>query len=309
MNGHEDAQESGAGCSGRGGVLIANKPSGVSSRAVVDRVGRLVPELKVGHAGTLDPLATGVLILCVGPATRLVQWIHGLPKTYRTVFLLGARSDTLDAAGRIEPEADPRVPSVIDVEVALAGMVGEVIQRPPAYSALKIRGRRAYDLARMGRPVDPAPRTVRINRIDLLRYEWPHLELEIDCGAGTYIRSIARDIGEALRCGGLMETLVRTRIGPFSIDQAADPAELSSNSLWRHLRPALDAVADLPRITLDRDEIPLVASGRRILPRDPGCMNLRAGQVALVDSGGWLVAIAESLATEGWVQPRKVLWQ
>src|SRR5262249_28026529 len=217
------------------------KPRGLTSRAVVDRIARLVGRVKVGHAGTLDPLASGVLVVCVGPATRLVEDIQGLPKSYRTVVRLGARSDTLDADGRIEPLEDPRVPSAEEGAAAVGPLVGEVDQVPPDYSALKIGGRRAYDLVRAGKPVDLAPRRVRIDRIEVLRYEWPFLELKIDCGSGTYIRSIARDVGEALGCGGLVEVLVRPRIGPFALDGAVDLGELSAGSLPQRPRPAVAA--------------------------------------------------------------------
>jgi tRNA pseudouridine55 synthase len=307
----QGGDQGGGSSRGDGGVLILNKSGGMTSRAVVDRVVSLVPRVKVGHAGTLDPLATGVLIICIGPATRLVEMIQRLPKTYRTVVRLGARSDTLDANGRIDAEANPKVPPRVDVEHAVSPLVGEVVQRPPEYSALKIGGRRAYDLARAGRPVEPAPRRVRIDRIDVLHYEWPRLELEVDCGGGTYIRSIARDIGEALGCGGLVETLVRTRIGSFAIDQAVDPRALSAESLPRHLRPALDAVADLPRLILNPDQVGAVVSGRRLFAHDLGDAEIRLppGQVALVDPDGRLVAIAEYDRSDGWLQPRKVLRQ
>ena len=130
------------------GILVLNKPSGITSRKVVDQVARLAPRSKVGHAGTLDPLATGILIVCIGPATRLVENLQDLPKTYRTTVRLGAHSDTLDADGQIEIEQSPRIPSLHDIEQALHPLTGNVVQRPPAYSALKVEGRRAYDLAR-----------------------------------------------------------------------------------------------------------------------------------------------------------------
>ena len=196
------------------GVLIVNKPSSMTSRAVVDRVARCIPGAKVGHAGTLDPLASGVLIVCIGSATRLVEMLLQLSKSYRTVVRLGARSDTLDADGRIEVETSPRVPSELNVQEVLHPFLGNVAQQPPDYSALKVKGRRAYDLARAGQAVKLTPRVVRIDRLVVLRYDWPQLEVEIDCGSGTYIRSIARDVGEALGCGGYVETLIRTRNRP-----------------------------------------------------------------------------------------------
>jgi len=247
------------------------------------------------------------LIVCVGAATRLVETLQQLPKSYRTVFRLGARSDTLDADGRIVAEPCPRVPTPLEVEYALLRFLGEVIQRPPDYSALKIKGRRAYDMARAGQVVDLAPRPVRIDRIALLRYEWPHLELEIDCGSGTYIRSIARDVGEALACGGFVETLVRTRIGPFALEQAVGATDLATESIGRHLRPALDAVPDLPRLVLDSRQLESVIHGRRLVTAELGSPSVPAGRVALLDSAGNLVALGELDPQDGWLQPRKVL--
>ncbi len=258
------------------GLLVVDKPRGLTSRAVVDRVAGLVGRVKVGHAGTLDPLASGVLVVCVGAATRLVEEVQQLPKSYRTVVLLGARSDTLDADGRIEHLTDPRRPSMDEVMAAVAPLVGEVDQVPPGYSALKVKGRRAYDLARAGHAVELAPRRVRIDRIAVLGYDWPRLELEIDCGVGTYIRSIARDAGEALGCGGLVEVLVRTRIGPFRLEDAVDFAGLSAESLPRWIRPAVEAVAGLPRLVLGPDQVSVVAAGRRLSAAELGTPAPRA---------------------------------
>ncbi len=288
------------------GILIVNKPPGLTSRAVVNRVAGLARGAKIGHAGTLDPLASGVLIVCVGQATRLVEWIQRLPKSYRSVILLGARSDTLDADGRIAYEANPRVPSRLDVEAAATPWIGEVEQLPPEYSALKIRGRRAYDLARAGRPVELAPRRVRIDRIAVVHYDWPRLELEIDCGSGTYIRSIARDLGDALGCGGLVETLIRTRIGAFTIDRAVNLDELSAESVVQHLHPSLDALDGLPRRVLDPEQVAAVTMGRRLATRDFGDPAIPSGELALIDPSGYLIALAESNPAEGWIQPRKV---
>lgn len=302
MSGDRSAETVG----GMGGILVADKPGGVTSRSVVDRVVRLVGRAKVGHAGTLDPLASGVLVVCVGPATRLVEEIQGLPKSYRTVVLLGARSDTLDADGRVEYQEGPRVPSRDEVAAAVVPLVGEVDQVPPDYSALKVGGRRAYDLARQGRSVDLAPRRVRIDRIAVLRYEWPRLELEIDCGSGTYIRSIARDVGEAMGCGGLVEVLVRTRIGPFTLEDAVHPDRISAGSLPGLLRPAVEAVAGLPRLVLDAGQVADIAAGRRLSAGREDLAGIAPGSIALVDAEGRLVAVAEVDPAGGGVQPRKV---
>lgn len=303
-------RESAAAAAGKisAGLLVLDKPRGMTSRAVVDTVVRLVGRAKVGHAGTLDPLASGVLVVCIGSATRLVEEVQRLPKSYRTVVLLGARSDTLDADGRVVHENDPHIPSRPEVEAAIGPLTGDVDQVPPDFSALRVGGRRAYDLARAGNLVGLAPRKVRIDRIEILSYEWPRLELRVDCGSGTYIRSIARDVGESLGCGGLVEVLVRTRIGPFVLDDAVDPARLTADSLPHHLRPAIDAVANLPRLVLEPDQVAAVAGGRQIAALEPGAADATApsGMIALVDGAGRLVALAERIPGDGRVQPRKV---
>jgi tRNA pseudouridine55 synthase len=290
------------------GVLVLNKPSGITSRKLVDQVARLASRSKVGHAGTLDPLATGILIVCIGPATRLVENLQDLPKSYRTMVRLGARSDTLDADGQIEVDPSPRIPSLREIEQALHPLTGDVDQRPPEYSALKVQGRRAYELARAGRALELAPRRVRIDRIDVLRYDWPFLELEIDCGSGTYIRSIARDVGEMVGYGGFVQTLVRTRTGPFTLAEAIDPGSLSSESIYHYLRPAIDAVAGLPRLVLDAGQVAAIAAGRRLCTQELGAVPPNAaGQVALLDPEGILIALGEFDPSQGSIQPRKVL--
>ncbi len=289
------------------GILNLDKPSGVTSRAVVDQVARLLPRVKVGHAGTLDPLASGVLILCIGSATRLIESVQRMTKVYRTVIRLGARSDTLDAEGRVAVVENPSIPGEPEIRQALAVQVGEILQLPPEYSALKIKGQRAYDLVRAGRVVELEPRPVRIDRAELVSYCWPHLELEIECGGGTYIRSIARDVGEALGCGGLVASLVRTRIGPFALDSSVDPATLTSRSLAASLRPALDAVPGIPRIALDESQARAIAQGRMV---DAASLALDAvphGEIALLDADGRLIAIGQGDSSQRTIQPRKVL--
>ncbi len=289
------------------GFLNLNKPSGISSRSVVDRVARLLPRTKVGHAGTLDPLASGVLMIGVGSATRLIEMVQRMTKVYRTVIRLGARSDTLDADGQVVEVENPSIPTEQEVRQALAGQIGEVLQLPPEYSALKIKGQRAYDLARAGRVVELEPRSVRIDRVELLRYQWPHLELEIACGGGTYIRSIARDVGETLGCGGMVETLVRTRIGPFTLENSVDPATLTSSSLAVHLRPALEAVHDLPKITVNEGQAREIGQGRVLDAADLGLDFIPSGAVALLDGEGRLIAIGEVDSSQRTIHPRKVL--
>jgi tRNA pseudouridine55 synthase len=285
------------------GFLNLNKPIGITSRDVVDLIARPLKRLKVkvGHAGTLDPLASGVLVVAVGSATRLIENVQRLPKRYHTAARLGARSDTLDADGTIVETSDPPIPTELDIRAAMARWVGSVWQTPPQYSALRVQGQRAYDLARAGQTVDLAPRLVQIDRIDLVSYSWPRLELEIDCGSGTYIRSIVRDIGDALACGGLIEVLERTRIGPFLIDDALDPRGMNPDSIVGALRREIEAVSELPKIALTDADVKLIRQGRPI----PAPAGSTSGEVALVGCDGQLLALARVVG--GAIHSKKVL--
>lgn len=211
------------------GWLVIDKAGGMTSRDAVNRVQRWFPRgTKIGHTGTLDPLATGVLVLCVGSTTKLAHVVQGMAKSYAATVRLGATSDTDDADGTVTPTPAAVPPTEAGVRAALAGFVGEITQLPPAYSALKVNGRRAYDLARAGTDVTLAARPVRVDDIRLTAYEWPFAAVEIDCGKGTYVRSIARDLGAKLGVGGLVATLRRTRVGPFTAEMGvgvdADPS-------------------------------------------------------------------------------------
>jgi tRNA pseudouridine55 synthase len=289
------------------GVLNLNKPAGITSRQAVDRVKKCLRGTRLGHAGTLDPLATGVLVVCVGAATRLIEYVQQMSKTYRTVVRLGAWSDTLDADGRVTEIPTPRPPDRAEVEAALNGQVGAILQRPPDFSALKVQGERAYDLARKGQTVALAPRLVQIDRIDLIDYQWPRLELEIVCGGGTYIRAIARDLGEALGCGGLVEVLTRTRIGRFTLEGAIDPDDLSVDTIAAHLRPALEAVAELPRLAVTAEQVAALVQGRALRTAAIHDATAAPGEVALVGPDGSLVAIGRHHEAEGWIRPQRVL--
>jgi tRNA pseudouridine55 synthase len=203
------------------GFLIVDKPARTTSREVVNHIQRLLPRsTKIGHTGTLDPLATGVLVLCIGHATKLAEQVQNMGKCYRTQILLGFSSSTDDADGTITPMPAGEVPTEAAIRELLPQFTGLIEQLPPTVSALKIDGKRAYDLARRGREVKLEARPVLVESIQLVNYDWPLLELEIDCGKGTYIRSIARDLGQKLGCGGLVQTLRRTRVGLFRVENS-----------------------------------------------------------------------------------------
>lgn len=208
------------------GVLVIDKPLGLSSAAVCRAVRRATGGAKVGHAGTLDPLASGVLVVCLGKATKAVDRLMAGEKAYRAEVDLAAFSTTDDMEGEATPVTPRTTPDLGAIERACAAMVGEVMQSPPAFSAVHIDGERAYRMARRGEleaSVDAPPlpaRPVVIHAIEALSYEWPALSIDVRCGKGTYIRSIARDLGRALGTGGRLSGLRRTRVGPYTIDDA-----------------------------------------------------------------------------------------
>ena len=207
------------------GLLVVDKPVGWSSMDVVRRVRCAAGGVKTGHAGTLDPLATGVVVCCLGQATKCVERLMGLTKVYEAEVDLSAFTTTDDLEGEREQvtpgggeQASP--PAQSDVASALERFVGLIQQKPPVFSAVHINGRRAYKLARKGETVETRPRTVRIDSIEMLAFNWPIVSLRIVCGRGTYIRSIARDLGVQLNTGGHVAALRRTAVGPYTLDQA-----------------------------------------------------------------------------------------
>lgn len=236
------------------GLLVIDKPAGMTSRDAVNYVERTLPRgTKLGHTGTLDPLATGVLVVCVGQATRLADDVQAMGKGYTATVRLGATSTSDDADGEVTEVADSRAPSRAEVEAACARLVGVVDQLPPRVSALKIDGRRAHDLARKGEPVPVKPREVHVKSIAVTGYEWPHAELAVECGKGTYIRSIARDLGALLGCGGYVTVLRRTHVGPFAVEQGVS-VDANLATLTAGLRPMADGVRDLPPVRVSEAE-------------------------------------------------------
>jgi tRNA pseudouridine55 synthase len=261
---------------------------------VVDRVERLVRPAKAGHAGTLDPLASGVLVICVGQATRLIQYVQQMPKTYRATFVLGKRSETDDTQGVLEDVPTAIAPTPSAVDKALSTFVGEIQQRPPAHSAVKIAGKRAYDLARRGKQLDLPPRPVVIHRIQRLEYNYPELVVEIECGSGTYIRSIGRDLGDLLGTGAVMSALARSAIGPFRVENALSIEEVNGSVLDQHLQPAQTALADLPQVTLTEAQQIEIRNGRPILRpwlAFPASIAVSSNELAALDNTGRLAAI------------------
>ncbi len=288
------------------GLLILDKPAGMTSRAVVDRVQRWFPKrTRIGHAGTLDPLATGVLVLCLGGATRLIEYIQRMDKVYRTRLLLGARSDSDDADGNITPVSGAVAADAATVAACVADFVGTIDQVPPAYSAVKVAGKRAYDLARRGEEVSLSSHSVQIYSIQILNYAYPHLELEVRCGKGTYIRSLARDVGERLGCGALVQELRRTRIGPFTSEEALT-LDADIETARARLLPVEMAVAELPRVVIPDSERKRLEQGQAVaLAESPQGIE-KSKEVAVFDAAGRLAAVAVFDSQRRTLQPVKV---
>ena len=281
------------------GVIPVDKPAGVTSRRVVDAVARAARMKTVGHAGTLDPLASGVVVVCLGHATRLVDHLHAQTKRYAATFLLGRSSPSDDLETPVEEEPGPRVPSRGEIEDAVARFRGDILQRPCDYSAVHVDGKRAYRLARQGKPVDLAPRPVRIERLVVDAWEWPRLALDIECSAGTFIRAIGRDLALTLGTRAVMESLRRTRVGPFDLASARSLDALDPAGLAAALRPPLDALPHLPRFVLVGADLEHAVRGG-LLPHDPARLPADASTAAAVDADGLLVGILARLDSGAW---------
>jgi tRNA pseudouridine55 synthase len=292
---------------GPSGFLVVDKPRGVTSHDMVDAARRWLGTRAVGHLGTLDPLATGVLPLAVRRATKLVAYVDGT-KTYWSRIRLGIETETLDADGAEVSRHEGPLPDEATVARALRDFEGDVEQVPPMYSAVKKGGVPLYKLARRGEEVEREPRTVHVESIRLLRYEPPDLEVEVVCSPGTYVRVLAQDLGRVLGCGGHLADLRRTRNGPFTIEMAATPevleAAAAEGKLEARLVPPAEGVG-LPQLPLDAEQLRRVVHGGEIrsgaLVREPA-----GGRYAAVDRAGELVAILE-LGPAGMLRPLRVL--
>jgi tRNA pseudouridine55 synthase len=290
------------------GLLVVDKPAGRTSRDVVNEIQRRLPRgTRIGHTGTLDPLATGVLVLCLGPATRLAEFVQDMPKTYCAGLLLGTTSDTDDADGMVTPVADALLPNEVQVRAALQGFVGEIDQVPPAFSAARVTGQRAYDLARRGQAVQLAPRRVFVHGIDVERYVFPRLDLVVRCGKGTYIRSLARDLGERLGCGALVEALRRTQVGPFMANEGLS-LETPPAELHRHLLAPDAAFAGMPSLQLRPGVGRRLAHGQAVpLGEAASAGDLRRGKLVALDEAKRAIAVVACDSARGLLVPVKVL--
>jgi tRNA pseudouridine55 synthase len=289
------------------GVLNVDKPAGDTSFSVVNRLRRLTGAHKVGHAGTLDPLATGVLPILFESATRLAEFALQLEKTYVADVQLGFETPTDDAESDPEAVGDPSQLTAADVETALRGFVGKILQQPPAYSAVKVEGTRSYRLARGGETSRPPAREVEVYSAALTDFTpGPRAvaRVEVRCSSGTYLRSIARDLGEKLGVGGYLGRLVRTAYGPLTLDRAIDLESLTTPDAVRdRLLPAEVILPLMERVRLNIEQEALVRQGRpvRVLP-EPA-----PGPVCAHNSQGRLVALGHTDPLRRTFVPEKVL--
>ena len=272
---------------GRTGVVVVDKPVGWTSHDVVAKVRRLAGQKRVGHAGTLDPLASGVLPVLLGRATRLMELVQSGRKTYRTTVTLGSATDTDDGEGSVVAEAPVPALSASTIEDALTGFRGEILQAPPPYSALKVDGQRAYARARRGESVTLALRPVTIDALDLLAFSSTELELQVVCSKGTYIRALARDIARALGTVGYMSALRRTSVGAFSATEASSPDRLATDGLTTHIVSAQRVLPEAPLLTLNAADTRKVGNGQSIQVDGP----LRPGHVWVYDPDDRLVCL------------------
>ena len=272
------------------------KPAGPTSHDVVDIVRRALGEQRIGHLGTLDPFAKGLLVLVVGRATRLTPFAAGWPKSYEGVIRLGVTTDTDDATGAVVATAPWTGITLTQLAAVIGGFRGGYAQRPPAYSAVKIEGERAYRRARRGEVVAPEPRAVEIRELQIVEAAVPDLQFRATVSAGTYLRSLARDIGAALGCGAHLSALRRTAVGPLRLADAVAPEAVTADAL----QDAAILVAHLPRRQLDKTERLAVVHGRPLRMND----GAPAGRVALFD-GDELLAVAEQVGD--LVKPRVVV--
>jgi tRNA pseudouridine55 synthase len=291
------------------GLILLDKPSGPTSHDMVYAVRRGSGEKRVGHAGTLDPLATGLLVMCLGPATRLSEYLAGKDKHYRARLRLGQSTTTYDSQGEVTATS-ATIPDQLAVEAALAGFRGAQQQVPPAFSAVKRGGQKAYELARRGEAVVLDPRSIVVHTLELVDWQPPDAVLEVHCSAGTYIRSLAHDLGQRLGCGAHLTALRRTASGSLTVERAVTLAALQeafARGDWRqYLLPADSALADWPAIQLTAEGAARVQRGQTV-PMEPGFVAGENEQLGRAyDPDGWFIAVVRAVSTSRAWQPDKV---
>ncbi|MBP8857211.1 MAG: tRNA pseudouridine(55) synthase TruB [Anaerolineaceae bacterium] len=288
------------------GVLVVDKPVGLTSHDIVQIIRNGTNIRRAGHTGTLDPRASGVLVVLLGPAVRLSEYVSASDKRYQAVLRLGTRTDTYDAEGTVL-ESSPVNITEEQFKESLAKFVGEIEQVPPPYSAIKVQGRRSYDLARSGEEVELAPRKINVYNLELLEWASPEAVIDVYCSSGTYVRSLAHDVGEDLGCGAHLIGLRRTKSGRFSLRDAVPLSKLrdafDKGNWYQYLIPAAEALSEWPAVELTSQEVDAIRHGNRI-PADASIGNQARG----VSEQGELVALMELVAESSEWKPKKVFF-
>jgi len=288
------------------GVLVVDKPIGMTSHQVVQIIRRGTNIKRAGHTGTLDPRASGVLVVLIGPAVRLSEYVSAEDKRYQATIKLGQRTDTYDGDGVVTGTSEVTVDEN-QFNEALQKFVGEIEQVPPPYSAVKVKGRHAYDMAREGENVELEPRIIQVHSLEVVEWNPPEVVVDVHCSSGTYVRSLAHDLGEMLGCGAYLTGLRRTKSGRFTLKDAHPLRKLTesfeNNSWYQYLIPAAEALSDWPSIVLTSEEVENVKHGHRI-PREKGKDTL----VRAITDQGELVALMEYDDESGKFQPKKVFF-
>ena len=293
------------------GALVVDKPVGMTSHDVVQAIRNGTGLRRAGHTGTLDPRASGVLVILVGPAVRLSEYVSASDKRYQAIIRLGGSTDTFDAEGRVTPTKDPVNVTEAQFEEALQTFVGEIEQTPPPYSAVKVQGRKAYEMARQGEEVDLAPRKITVHHLEVLEWTPPEVVIDVHCSSGTYVRSLANDLGVKLGCGAYLVGLRRTKSGRFSLRDSVPLRKLqeafTAGNWYQYLIPAAEALGDWPAVELNPDEVEGVRHGHRVkVDGEPKETKVRG-----VSTQGELVALMELVTAEDgsheW-QPKKVFF-
>lgn len=291
------------------GVLVVDKPVGLTSHDVVQIVRRGTGIRRAGHTGTLDPRASGVLVILIGPAVRLSEYVSASDKRYQATLRLGSSTDTYDAEGAVTTSS-PAWSEITEEQFneILQSFVGEIEQVPPPYSAVKLKGRKAYELAREGEELELTPRKIKVYSLEVLEWAPPEVVIDVYCSSGTYVRSLANDLGEQLGCGAHLIGLRRTKSGRFTLRDAVPLRRLqeafNAGDWYRYLIPAAEALADWPMVELDADQVELVRHGHRV-----PMVEKAIGWARGVSQQGDLVALLEADEEANEWQPRKVFFQ
>jgi tRNA pseudouridine55 synthase len=294
------------------GVLVIDKPVGMTSHDVVQAIRNGTGLRRAGHTGTLDPRASGVLVILVGPAVRLSEYVSASDKRYQAIIRMGGTTDTFDAEGQVKRSDGPLNVTEAQFEEALKSFVGEIEQTPPPYSAVKVQGRKAYEMARKGEEVDLAPRKITVHHLEVLEWAPPEVVIDVHCSSGTYVRSLANDLGVKLGCGAYLVGLRRTKSGRFSLRDATPLRKLqeafTAGNWYQYLIPAAEALGDWPAVELNPDEVEGVRHGHRVKAKDADTDHEK---VRGVSTQGELVALMELTINEDgskeW-QPKKVFF-